>query len=82
MHFVAVSQQPADTIAPMLSVPKVTALGLSVKLPIVLLRFIQRNSKALNCDSPKKYSDLSIIILDLSPKVRTKSRPMCMFSPT
>jgi len=34
----------------------------SVKLPIVLLRFIQRNSKALN------YSDLSrpTIILDLS----------------
>src|SRR6218665_3523682 len=26
---------------------------LSVKLPIVLLRFIQRNSKALNCDASK-----------------------------
>jgi len=54
MHFVAVSQQLADTIAPMLSAPKVTALGLSVRLPIVLLRFIQRNSKALNCDACKK----------------------------
>src|SRR6218665_957249 len=54
MHFAAVSRQPADTIAPMLNAPKVTALGLSVKLPIVLLRFIQRNSKALNSDSPKK----------------------------
>src|SRR6218665_319639 len=38
----------------MQSAPKVTALGLSVKLSIVLLRFIQRNSKALNCDASKK----------------------------
>src|SRR6218665_2657027 len=30
----------------------------------------------------RNYSDLSIIILDLSPKVRTKSGPMCIFSPT
>ena len=37
MHFVAASQQPADTIAPMQSALKVKALGLSVKLPIVVV---------------------------------------------
>ena len=56
MHFVVVSQPLADTIAPMQSAPKVTALDLSVQLPIVSLRFIRRNSKALNCDASKKFT--------------------------
>src|SRR6218665_1733987 len=52
---------------------------LSVKLPIVLLRFIQRNSKTLNCDASKLLRQLSSTC---PPKVRTKSRPMCIFSLT
>src|SRR6218665_1373115 len=52
---------------------------LSVKLSIVLLRLIQRNSKALNCDASKLLRQLSSTC---PPKVRTKSRPMCIFSLT
>ena len=60
MRFVAASQQLADTIAAMQSASKVTALGLRVKLPSVLLRFIQRNSKALNCDASKKITQTEV----------------------
>src|SRR6218665_1577111 len=63
----------------MLSAPKVTALGLSVKLLIVLLRFTQRNSKALNCDAPKKLLRLKYNY-PRPPKVMTKSRPMVVLS--
>ena len=43
----------AATIAPMQCAPKVTAL--SVKLPIVSLRFTQRHSKAPNGDASKLH---------------------------
>ena len=66
------------------SAHKVTALGLSVKLPMVFLRFIPKNSKAPNCDGSKLLRLTCKYTRDLSPKVRTKSRPMCrpVFSPT
>src|SRR6218665_2424228 len=61
----------------MQSAPKVTAL--SVKLPIVSLQFIQRNSKALNCDASINYTRPNYP-RPVPPKVRNKSPPTCIFS--
>ena len=52
---------------------------LSVKLPIVLLRFIQRNSKALNCDASKllrlKYNYPRLV-----PPKSGSSLGLCVYS--
>src|SRR6218665_128194 len=78
MHFITVNQQLAAT---MLSCRVLLETALSVKLPIVSLRFIQRNSKALNCDAFKLHR--ALLSSTCSPKVRclgTKSPSMCIFS--
>src|SRR6218665_3085911 len=63
----------------MQSAPKVTSLGLSVKLPIVSLRLAQRHSKALNGDASKLHI-LKYYYTRPPPKFRAKSPPMCIFS--